>query len=218
VFGELHLEGFEVSHTKDGFRWEEHEDIFLEFLKEELEKEPMAILQQARYHRSRPKREDFQRGAKAAVESTSGAIERNVPPVADALSQQPLSQTLPPALPPASTTTSRVLDLAVGGESWQVTIELTDDPAVGDWLEVSDRPGGEAHPTDEPRRLGLRMSLVHPFMERFGGTDANQIEPLLRVAAAIGLAETIARDSGLRMAGAIRRNINELLRDALARA
>src|SRR5262249_49473237 len=36
LFGELHLEGFEVSHTKDGFRWEEHEDTFLELLHEHL--------------------------------------------------------------------------------------------------------------------------------------------------------------------------------------
>src|SRR5437762_13666811 len=34
LFGELHLEGFEVSHTKDGFKWQENEEVFLEFLAE----------------------------------------------------------------------------------------------------------------------------------------------------------------------------------------
>ena len=53
-------------------------------------------------------------------------------------------------------------------------------------------------------------------MDRFGGTDAASIEPLLRLAAAIGLAETAAREAGVPMAGTFRRNINELLRDALS--
>ena len=35
LFGELELEGFEVSHTKDGFQWDESEqEAFLELLKE----------------------------------------------------------------------------------------------------------------------------------------------------------------------------------------
>ena len=33
LFGELHLEGFEVSHTKDGFRWDENEEPFVELLR-----------------------------------------------------------------------------------------------------------------------------------------------------------------------------------------
>ncbi|MHB1561178.1 MAG: ATP-binding protein, partial [Isosphaeraceae bacterium] len=69
----------------------------------------------------------------------------------------------------------------------------------------------------ERRCIGVRLSLAHPFMDRFGGTDAASIEPLLRVAAAIGLAETAARDAGVLMAGTFRRNINELMRDALSR-
>jgi len=37
LFGELHLEGFKVSHTKDGFQWDDNMEAFLELLKEELE-------------------------------------------------------------------------------------------------------------------------------------------------------------------------------------
>jgi len=37
LIGEIHLEGFEVSHTKDGFQWEDHEQPFLELLYDELE-------------------------------------------------------------------------------------------------------------------------------------------------------------------------------------
>jgi hypothetical protein len=113
----------------------------------------------------------------------------------------------------------RVIDVDLRGQQWRVVVELTDDPAVGDWLEISDQAAqGEGRGNHQGRRVvGLRLSLVHPFMQRFGGTDPEEIEPLLRVAAALGLAEVAARDSGVRMAGTIRRNVNELLRNALWR-
>src|SRR6185503_7441804 len=54
LFGELHLEGFEVSHTKDGFRWDENEEPFLELLKKDLNSKPMPMLDQAEEYRVRP--------------------------------------------------------------------------------------------------------------------------------------------------------------------
>ena len=100
------------------------------------------------------------------------------------------------------------------GQSWELVLQLSVDPTVNDWIEVAD--SGPARP-DEHRRLAVRVSLVHPFMQSFAGADPEQIEPLIRVAAAIALAETVARDSGVRLAGTVRRNINELLRHALAK-
>jgi hypothetical protein len=40
---------------------------------------------------------------------------------------------------------------------------------------------------------------------------------LTSVAAALALAETNARDSGVKYAGTIRRNLNQLLRDAFSK-
>ena len=51
VFGELHLDGFEVSHTKDGFRWDENEQPFLELLREHLDCEDLPLLKQAEGYR-----------------------------------------------------------------------------------------------------------------------------------------------------------------------
>src|SRR5262249_28303254 len=44
LFGELHLEGFEVSHTKDGFRWDENEQPFLGLLREHLDSDELPLL------------------------------------------------------------------------------------------------------------------------------------------------------------------------------
>ena len=90
LFGELHLEGFEISHTKDGFRWDENEDVFLELLKEHLEAEPLNLLDQAEGHRVRASRRELTRGADKATERTAAVIQREVPPIMEhQISEEP---------------------------------------------------------------------------------------------------------------------------------
>jgi hypothetical protein len=218
LFGELYLEGFEVSHTKDGFRWDENEETFLELLREELDKEPLPLLDQAEGYRARARTDDLRAGAELAGRRTAEVIQKGVPEV---LGRQIGStpDPAPPAqdLPSASLATRRVIPVELDGQQWQIILELTDDPAIGDWLDLCEQPIPEGTPDCEPGcRVGVRLSLTHPFMERFGGADANRIEPLLRVAAAIALAETSARKSGVRYASSIRHHVNDLLLNALA--
>ena len=219
VFGEIHLEGFEVSHTKDGFQWDENEQPFLEVLKEELTKKEMPLLQQAREYRVERHKRDFERGAERATSRTSNTISEHVPPVMAELSSAPKPDSPPKELPEVDTVSHRTIDFELNGQAWRIVLELTVDPAIGDWLEISDQVAKQVDEKDDSTRriVGLRLSLVHPFMQRFGGADCEDIEPLLRVAAALGFAEVVARDGGMRMAGAIRRNVNQLLRDALWR-
>jgi hypothetical protein len=47
-------------------------------------------------------------------------------------------------------------------------------------------------------------------MVEFAGADTNKIEPILRIVAALGLAEIIAKDS-YKNQGEVRRNFNELI-------
>jgi hypothetical protein len=217
VFGELHLEGFEVSHTKDGFRWHDNEEAFLQLLQEELDNERLPILKQAEGHRVRPKAEDFVKGAEKANQRTTETIQKCAPPVIQKQHEiGPETTSVPSTLPQARHTAStREIEVDVNAVKWLIRIELSTDPAVGDWLSVSDAASQPPSPKSR-RLLCLRLSLTHPFMQQYCGTTADKIEPILRIAAALALAETNARDSGVQYAGTIRRNINQLLRDAFA--
>jgi hypothetical protein len=53
-------------------------------------------------------------------------------------------------------------------------------------------------------------------MVAFAQAEADDIEPLLRVAAALALSEKLARRSGVKSAGTLRRNMNQILRQALS--
>ena len=214
LFGEFHLEGFDVSHTKDGFQWDENEEPFLELLKEELDAEPIPLLNQAEGYRVRQKTPNLKPGAVTSTQRTSKTVENEVPPVVEEqIHENPENEPPPPDLPTTETPIAdKTVLVEIDGRKWEISIELSNDPAIGDWLTVSDKSWDGS-----VRRVKIRMSLAHPFMLQYSGVDVTQIEPLQRVAIAIALAEITARDSGVRMAGTFRKNINKLLRDALSK-
>lgn len=214
LYGELHLDGFNVSHTKDGFQWDENEEPFLELLQEELDREPVALLNQAEGYRVRSNTQDLKKSAETSTQRTSKTVKKEVPPVVE----KQLKEGTEDALPPQDLPKTRVsvahqsVSVEIDGKSWEISMELSNDPAVGDWLDFSDEPWD-----GNLRRVKIRMSLAHPFMLRYGGADSSQIEPLQRMAIALALAEITARDSGVRMTKTFIRNINKLLREALSK-
>lgn len=214
LFGELHLDGFEVSHTKDGFRWDENEQPFLELLREHLDGGNLPLLKQAEGYRVRVARAQLAKSAAQAVQNTAQAIEEHLPDALPAISSAPPVETPAEEPPHVQTLARRQFDIRFRNKDWRINIELTEDPAESQWLICSDI----ASSTQDPRILDIRVSMVHPFMVRFAQSDTEDVEALLRVAAALAIAEVLARDSGVRHAGTIRRNVNDIMREALSQA
>jgi hypothetical protein len=216
LFGELHVTGFGVTHTKDGFQWDENEDAFLAVLREHLDSSDLPLLKQSRNYRAGVNRHVLRTEAAMAANRTSQSIQEHVPPVARAIAAEQPTERTPERFVAVPLAFERVIDIDFDHRSWRVVIELTEDPAVGDWLEVCNRP---VSPESGSREIiGLRIALLHPFMVRFAGSDREKIEPLLRVAAALALGEKLSRSSGVALAGSVRMNLNRLLREALHRA
>jgi len=215
VFGELHLEGFEVSHTKDGFRWDENEEPFLELLREHLSTPEFPLLQQAREFRVGVGREALQEASETATARTAEAMEQHLPPALASATKSDVSGEAPTDLPRAQVASRRIVDVDFEGRRWRVVLELSIDPGVGNWLDVS-----QAYARDQVAEnrelLGVRVCLAHPFMERYVGADEEKMEIVVRLAAALGIAEKLARDGGVRLAGAVRDRLNQVLRDALS--
>ncbi|MXQ08017.1 ATP-binding protein [Alphaproteobacteria bacterium GH1-50] len=215
LFGELHLDGFEVSHTKDGFRWDENEQPFLELLREHLDSEDLPLLKQAEGYRVRVARAQLASTATQAVNNTARTMAERLPAALPPISEAPPVEDIPDEeLPHARTLARKQFKVRFRDKDWDINVELTDDPAESQWLVFSD----VAASTEQPRNLDIRVSMVHPFMVRFAQRDKEDVEALLRVAAALALSEVLARDSGVRKAGTIRRNLNDIIRDAFSDA
>lgn len=213
LFGELHLQGFEVSHTKDGFQWDENEQAFLELLREHLDEGPLALLDQAEGWRTKAARSAVSPVAEEAVKNTAAAIENYLPQAMPALVDAPLIESPIVDLQDVASLARRDLSISFRNRTWQIKIDVTDDPAESDWLSIGNH---ETSGTGN-RRLQLRIMAAHPFMIRFAQVDKQAFEAILRLAVAMGISELVARDSGIQKAGTFRRNINELLTEALSK-
>ena len=212
LFGELHLDGFDVSHTKDGFRWDENEQPFLDLLREHLDSEELPLLKQAEGFRVRESRAQMTKAANQAVTNTAEAMEQRLPQVLPQVADAPPVDTASEEAPPITTLADRRFDIRFRDKNWSINVELTDDVAESQWLVVNDTESTR----EIPRRLNIRVSVAHPFMVRFAQSDVEDLEAMLRIAAAMALAEVLARDVGVRKAGTVRRNFNDILRQAFS--
>lgn len=214
LFGELTLEGFEISHTKDGFRWDEHEEPFVDLLREYADAEPLPLLKQARRFRagsSRPPDNNLSEEAQSATAGAVAVLGRRLGR-SGVDEMIPAESALPDDLPHGTELFPATVDLMYRSRKWRVTVEISTDPTqMREWFEIAER-GESTDPGELKEVIRLRMSLRHPFSERYAGSEYENLELLTRVAAALSIAEITAREAGARQAGEVRRRFNELLR------
>lgn len=209
IFGELHLEGFNVSFTKKGIKWDENMDIFLDLLKQDLAK--ANFIKQARDYRVNPPKSELKKAAEAVVKNTVDDIKNNVQPAINEIRSAPVQVSETPSLTKTEEVTNREFEIEFNDTKWLVTIELSYDDDITDWIEIGSHVLKSKSTNKTLRQVGVRMSLNHPFVLQFAGADKNKLEPILRIAASIGLAEEAAREAGVRQAGTVRMNLNKLL-------
>jgi len=188
IFGELNVEGFEVSHTKDGFRWDDLEDEMLEKLRDRL-REGVDLLKQADNYRARPSKaalqptltragaaigQDLEQTGSAAL--TLKGIARGM---LDDKSKQPPEPTLVAA--------EHSYKFLVDNQEWYVRVRSSVDPSAQDWIRLS-----HGTPTQGSlagaRELIVDVSMTHPFVQQFIGPKNENAELFLRMAVALGLA------------------------------
>ena len=220
IFGELHLEGLPVTHTKDGFQWGEDETAFLDLLKEHLDADPLPLLRQSDGYRVRKEPTEYAAPADQALDSTRQAMEHpgllhGLANLVEAVTREESEPPNPGVMAKPAFERSFVLDWE--GNPWRIDLQLTDDPSAVELLEVYQQPTGPVGLDAEPGVIGIRLSMVHPFILRWVGPNEENLEVILRLASALALAEALARYAGVKMAGTIRRTLNALLAGPLAK-
>lgn len=212
LFGEFHLDDFDVSHTKDGFIWEDKEDEVVDGIAKALSRAEMPLLQQAEGYRARKAPRSVAQAATKAVEMTVSVLPEVGKVMEAQLDSQVVDAPPPTTYGEAKLEATKTLKLVIKNEPWEISIDTTVDPAVTEWLTIrSSKPGGKK----APHQLGILLSVSHPFTQRFGGSTAFEIEGLVRLAAGLAIAETTARRAGGPI-GSVRMNLNELLGGPLA--
>lgn len=222
LYGELTLEGFEVSHTKDGFRWDDLEEDFLDQLKGELSSGDLDLLTQASNYRLQPIA-DHRKPIEDAVTKVAVSVEDYFDTVAErVLSQYEDEQPLPDvvetlvAKTPSLTPINRQVKVELDSELWVIELEATLEDGVPDWIEV----GAEMRVATSVGQLPeahvkVTVSLAHPFSRKFVGANNENAEMIMTFASTIGLALALGKRAGAKSQSIITR-INELARETFS--
>lgn len=224
IFGEIHLKGFSVSHTKDGVKWEESEDEFLQKLRKELSGEAMPLIQQAREYRTKSGAKAARKDAATALRHTAEEFRQTtnntndigieLGNVADAGDAPTVDCALEPQEICSEDREAAEVALQFRGEPWIVRIELSYADDGSDWLAIRNRPSI----TDpEPREILVRIAMLHPFMAQFPTLDSEGFSAILKVASSMALAEVAAAELGDHHPSAVRRLTNEILKNHFSR-
>ena len=211
VFGELHLEGFSVNFTKKGIQWDENLDMFLRLLKDDISSKDFPLLQQAEQYRVRASEKEYKAAVKALNETVADFEKKAPQAVADVFNSTIVAESEEKeVLIETKQTLHREFGLRFNKVDWKISIELSYDTSLTELIEIGDSFINNKVYNKSFRQIGIRLSLTHPFMVEFAGADSNKIEPILRIAAAFGLSEIIAKDS-YKHQSEVRRNFNELI-------
>jgi hypothetical protein len=197
LFGELHVEGFNVSHTKDGFHWDDFEEEFLTRLRDHLRDDSLDLLKQADNYRTRPSKSALQPILKKAVTSLSENMQESG---SHALTVKGAALGVASAksgiLPMADLIASESnFDILVDGLVWKVTVRASVDPSITEWVRVakiSHQQLGHLPIND----LTIDISMAHPFVQQFIGPKNENAELFLRFAVALALATEKSNQSG----------------------
>lgn len=219
VTGEIHVEGFNVSHTKDGIQWGGLEETMVHHLRLELDAKPLPLLKQAEGYRYRTRGDEVPKGfGEKAIESAAAVI--NEDDTTKTLSDQtevsdndepdvvePIQRT---EVTKSVTKRTVVVRMPTDHRPWSVDLELVSDPTKT-WYEF----GAENQPKEQ--RMHVLINLAHPFSEHFLNDNEKVMTPLIRLVAGLALAEHTAR-LGRNKAGSVRTNLNQLLDGPLGTA
>jgi hypothetical protein len=216
LFGELHLEGFNVSHTKDGFQWDDNMEAFLDLLKGELESEnSIPILKQADRYRVRESAKNYQKVSQKVVDNTTQKIQNDIAKDVQTVVAKPIDITIEePPLKELIKSYYKRFPLNISNIDYMVHIELSYDETIDELIQVGDHLILEKD--ENFKNIGVRLSLIHPFMIGFAGDDQKVIEPILRLIVALGLSEIIVKKSGAPISE-LRNNMNDLLLGSLSK-
>lgn len=217
LFGELHVKGFEVSHTKDGFKNDKDMELFVELLKSYLHSEELPLLDQAELYRKKPSHKDFTKTANTVgkkMDSYKKKLEEHISSDFGSV-EEDRKEWLKPLIEEEKKA-NRSFHANFEGSEWLVDVQLTWDKSILEWIEVGDQFITNADGKNTSRRVGIRLNLAHRFSMNFAGSQSDKVDSLTRIAIAIGLAEVIARSSGIKSTSYFRKIINDLLTKTLS--
>jgi hypothetical protein len=209
LIGEIDLSELQVTTFKDQIDWRDGQENELQMkLRASIDAGEYPLLKMARNYRSTAKTSQAQDVVKKSVNETAAALkalltDKNIMEASSGLKTD--SRPAPSgsnsadaveseiALPLDDNSTLKFMVVTEPGDSRLFRLSITED-------------GGFA----------FSVNRAHPFMNSFANLPGADLDPILRIASALGIAEILGRNAALDHPDYIRNKMNEILGGALS--
>jgi len=213
LFGELELEGFEVTFNKNGFRDEEDLYMFMEALRDELKSDEFNILSQTDNYRQRPK-EQYTQISKAVKknlekETKPKQLTRQVQEVETKIQNTQYIAQTEKLIQEAKPLDSHSESFQYNGQNYTLKMDLVTETESDALYSVSLNNNSDSLFSDT-KQIVCKINLAHPFFTRFDQfKKGNDYMPIISIFKALALAEIMAPKKGTTFASNIRLLFNQ---------
>lgn len=213
LFGELELEGFEVSFNKNGFREEEELYILMEGIRDELKADEQSLLSQTDNYRQRGKEqyEKISKDIKKDLEKRTKPkqLSRQVSAVETNVNNSQYLQKNEEKIIKAAILDSCSETFQYNGKSYILKIELVTETETDSLYSVV-KQKEEDNSDSDTCSIMCKINLAHPFFTRFEQfKKGHDYAPIIAIFKALTLSEIMAPDKGTKFASNIRILFNQ---------
>ncbi|MDU0808965.1 ATP-binding protein [Aquirufa regiilacus] len=215
IFGELELDGFEVSFNKGSFQEQGDLEALMEALQTEISSKEFNLYSQAENFIKEKTKSDDEKVAKKIVSRLKKANNessdlrekvknslREIDNISIATENEKLTRI-------AKAIDSHEEIIEIKDEKYRLTVELITESTITDLysLQIED---GELF----VKKITYKINLAHPFFRRFERLkNEEDYQPIISIIRSLVLAEVVAPSQGTRNAGNVRMNFNTFLRN-----
>ena len=216
IFGELELEGFEVTFNKNGFRDEDNLYALMEALKDELRADDFNLLAQADNYRQRTKEEyaKISKDIKQRLDkqACSKDLTRQVQEVESKVQNEALIQQEEEKIQRTKPIDSHTEAFFYRDENFTLRMDLVTDPSVDVLYSVSYDDSTTDVDVFGSQKYVCKINLAHPFFTRFSHLKKSQdYMPIISIFKSLAMAEITAQTKGVRNVSQLRILFNQYI-------
>jgi len=215
IFGEIELEGFDISFNKNKFRDEEDLYAFMGALKDELTASEFDLYGQAENYRQRAK-EDTAKIAKGITttlkkETKPRELAQKVQEAEAKAQNFQLTVQSENSIQKAETLDSHAEAFEFNGINYTLRVDLVNETTTEKLYSVSLEETSK-YDTLNSKIIVCKINLAHPFFTRFDQfKKAGNYQPIVEIFKSLALAEVMAQHRGTTNASNIRLLFNNYL-------
>lgn len=216
LFGELELEGFEVTFNKNGFRDEEDLYAFMEALRDELKSNDFNLLGQTDNYRQRAKEEQTAISHKIKKnlikEDSPKKLTRQVQNVANIIQNTQYIEKTESVIKNAKPIDSHTESFVLNDKNYILRIDMVTENMTDALYSVIREESPSLFDTADTISIVCKINLAHPFFTRYEQfKKGNDYMPIISIFKALTLAEIMAPESGTKYASNIRLLFNQYI-------